>query len=271
MRIRIVKERIPSALILEDDADWDVTLKSQLTEFAHGARFLQQQGSNSEQDTISVMRDSPYGDDWDLLWLGHCGARNREDVDQAYYVTQDDPTAVPQHLWGYRRRQPNLTPPDLQGNFTRIVFEPVRGLCMFGYALSLRGARKLLYHQSSFGGAAVSDRALQHICNDRSWGFKCLAPYPTLFGTHRPAGPMFKDSDREAKHLKDEYRSTSETGDIVFSTRLNIERLVAGESEALSQWPKDTMLASLDRNFAVPQGKGVWVEASTYQPFERQD
>jgi hypothetical protein len=133
----MVKEQIPSALIMENDADWDLLLKSQLVEFAHGTRYL--------QDLNSKITNSPYGDDWDLLSLGYCGARNREKDDQRYYVVQDDPTAVPQNLWGYPRRQPNLTPSTLSGNHTRVVYEPVRGLCTFGYALSLRGARRLQY------------------------------------------------------------------------------------------------------------------------------
>jgi hypothetical protein len=128
----MVKEQVPSALILEDDADWDVTIKSQLVEFAKGAQFLQGTESKNTRENSESKTNSPYGDDWDLLWLGHCGTRNREWEDQNYYVIHDDPTAIPQSLWGYPRRQPNLTPPALRGNHTRVVYEPTRGLCMFG-------------------------------------------------------------------------------------------------------------------------------------------
>jgi len=82
---RMVKERIQTALIIEDDADWDVMIKSQLVEFARGTRFLQDSQAGAT---------GPYGDDWDLLWLGHCGAKNRDWEDQKYYIIQDDHTAV---------------------------------------------------------------------------------------------------------------------------------------------------------------------------------
>ena len=135
--IRIVQERIPTALIMEDDADWDVSLKSQLVEFAKGALFIQGSDNSGVPSARQALPSSspigsPYGDDWDLLWLGHCGTRNREDEDGNYYVIHDDHTALPQPLWSHPRRQPNFSPPSLQGNYTRVVFEPMRGLCMYG-------------------------------------------------------------------------------------------------------------------------------------------
>jgi hypothetical protein len=36
----MVLEHIQFALVIEDDADWDVLLKAQMTEFARGTRFL---------------------------------------------------------------------------------------------------------------------------------------------------------------------------------------------------------------------------------------
>lgn len=247
---------------MEDDADWDVMLKSQLIEFAHGTRFL--------QDASGKATDSPYGDDWDLLWLGHCGTRNRENEDQKYYVIKDDPTVVPQHLRGYPRRQPNLTPSQFSGNHTRVVYEPVRGLCMFGYALSLRGAQRLLYHQSMKGHAAVSDRALQRICNDRFMGFKCLAPYPTLIGTHKAAGMTAKDSDREdTTKSNGGFRDVAVTGQIVYSTRLNLDILMGDQKLVKSQWPQDTKLPEIDPSIPLPRGRGFFVTADQYKEFER--
>lgn len=246
-------------------------MKSQLIEFARGTRFLQESSTQSDLSGSGGSEPtSPYGDDWDLLWLGHCGTRNREDEDQKYYVIHDDPTAVPQHLWGYPRRQPNLTPAALRGQNSRVIYSPVRGLCMFGYALSLRGAQRLLYHQSISGQAAVSDRALQRICNNRFMGFKCFAPYPTLIGTHKAAGVTAKDSDREdTSKARGGFREVAETGQIVYSTRLNMERLMMGNQSVRSQWPKETKMEEIDRTLTLPRGQGVWVTKDQYEPFER--
>jgi len=68
-----VDEGYGTALILEDDADWGVSLKSQLHTVAEKTRSL----GNVARDQRT---HSPYGDEWDLLWLGNCatppGPRN---------------------------------------------------------------------------------------------------------------------------------------------------------------------------------------------------
>lgn len=61
---KMVRENIATALILEDDADWDVSIKEQLAAFAEGVLAIR-------NDTAS-RGGSPYGDDWDLLWVGAC-------------------------------------------------------------------------------------------------------------------------------------------------------------------------------------------------------
>ena len=48
--------------------DWDVRLKSQLKLIALGALHLQCPATR-----MAPAIGSPYGNDWDVLWLGHCG------------------------------------------------------------------------------------------------------------------------------------------------------------------------------------------------------
>lgn len=50
---------------MEDDADWDVSLKSQLHTVAEKTPIL----GNVALDQRTL---NPYGDEWDLLWLGNC-------------------------------------------------------------------------------------------------------------------------------------------------------------------------------------------------------
>lgn len=92
---------ISTALILEDDADWDVRIREQLQDFALSARALTQplseNPSSYADNTFPVPqgpdalpaadllfdnlpstippKHSPYGDNWDVLWVGHCGMR----------------------------------------------------------------------------------------------------------------------------------------------------------------------------------------------------
>ena len=132
----------------------------------------------------------------------------------------------------------------------------------------------MLYHQSIKGFAAVSDRALQRICNDRFMGFKCLAPYPTLIGTHRAAGMTSKDSDREETTKSNGgFRAVAVTNQIVYSMRLNLERLMGGQKMVESQWPQETKLREIDSSTELPHGQGVYVTADQYKkqrgPIER--
>jgi hypothetical protein len=78
----VVENGYSSVLIMEDDMDWDVRIKSQLLQVAKGARYLQ---------PSSKMDVSPYGDDWDVLWLGHCGEVFPETLEE----NRDKPTADP--------------------------------------------------------------------------------------------------------------------------------------------------------------------------------
>ena len=101
---RVVSRNLTSALILEDDVDWDVRLKSQLRTFAEAVRALSQPVSRavlsayadpsyptsnavqgSLDPTLFYINDlpvtvaptvSPYGDNWDVLHIGHCGMRS---------------------------------------------------------------------------------------------------------------------------------------------------------------------------------------------------
>jgi len=108
---------LSSALIFEDDAEWDATIKSQLVELARGLHYLQ-----GIQTSELGSLHSPYGDDWDVLWIGYCGAKSRSG-DHHYYITHNDPTVVPHSL---RTESPihgrvlDDSAEPLQGTFTRV-------------------------------------------------------------------------------------------------------------------------------------------------------
>ncbi|AEO59859.1 glycosyltransferase family 25 protein [Thermothelomyces thermophilus ATCC 42464] len=61
----IIDKRWMTALILENDADWDIEIKKQLALVAPHIRAVTNSTSHGQPQ--------PYGSTWDLLWLGHCG------------------------------------------------------------------------------------------------------------------------------------------------------------------------------------------------------
>lgn len=58
---------------------------------------------------------------------------------------------------------------------------------------------------------------------------------PQLFDHHRRKGPKSRDSDIEDHGA--EYREKAETLNIRWSVRMNMGRLLKGETEYEDQWP----------------------------------
>jgi hypothetical protein len=128
----VVRRNLSYALILEDDADWDINLRSQLEAFAQSNEALTQplQGNETRYTDPTFPRtgpingtilqppdilydqlplteepvDSPYGENWDVFWLGHCDMRfpfPTNNILPKGRVVQTDPVTIPQqqHLW----------------------------------------------------------------------------------------------------------------------------------------------------------------------------
>ncbi|KAK8074534.1 hypothetical protein PG997_009197 [Apiospora hydei] len=194
---RVVEEGLPNALIMEDDVDWDLRIKSQLQTFGaasnawlHMRSDMESRPSNglgddpliayrpkrsgaktratagamdhddAERHSVLLDRispatappspDHPYGEGWDVLWLGHCGTDFPDSVSvvpQLRVVVADDPTVpAPRHLkphpFASHDALGELYPPH-----TRVVHAASSPgtACTLAYAVSQRGAQKLLW------------------------------------------------------------------------------------------------------------------------------
>lgn len=215
---------------MEDDVDWSVYLKDQLEQLGTGTRYITDPTSQND-----INLESPYGNDWDMLWIGHCGSSFRDSA--PHYVIENDPTVPPVN------HRPQQNTPDFASsgydNNTRVVYTAGGGLCTQGYALSLRGARKLIQHYLYKDGFAPIDLGLHEICKDQNMGFKCLAIFPTLLASHRAAGPTNRDSDIMLGIMDApiHIREKGETYNVVHSTRLNVETLLTKGMEGITpQW-----------------------------------
>jgi hypothetical protein len=245
--ISMLEQGLSSALILEDDVDWDVFIKLQLRQFAAGSRFissaLSKQGHKKEPHAVSLNggmplpdsfdgneRDKPYGVGWDLLWLGHCGESfSLEDFDR--FLIENDKT-VPDFEHFVAWFDPQSWP-----EHTRFIGPSVGPTCTFGYALSKAGAQKILYELSVNGLPGLFDNSLSDMCRDKSMGMKCISVVPPLVVHHRGRGWAAADSDinHEDSQAGDDVRMIGSTENVVYSVRLNLERLIVGQ-EPISQW-----------------------------------
>lgn len=287
---RIVKQNLTTALLFEDDVDWDIRLRQQLHDFAIASRFLttsarvaklskldikEIQNSETENsihngtspNSISPLiqslplpsistktpqeYESPYGspEDWDLLWLGHCGAgfprfpSTSSKVGLHNIVVQkNNDITVP--LPKYIKAHP-FGPPDPLGSshppHTRVYHRASGGaLCTVAYAVSQRGARRLLHEFSVKGWSKIFDLQLGEWCagEDKSGGEKaerrCITVQPPIFAHHHPpAGAS------DIGGVGGGYATNVETKYVRFSVRMNLEALVRGErmEEMVDQWP----------------------------------
>jgi hypothetical protein len=220
---------------MEDDSDFDINLKSQLLAFAKGARVLQSRPSATSVHA-APRSFSPYGSNWDMLWVGHCRLGPREDQ-RDFYVFEDDPTVPPQ---GHRHgvwQQDRIPPPLLTANRTRVVFRATNGgVCLGGYAVTYDGARKMLSAVSVHPQDDAVDISFRKFCQGKL-GVEpaCIGVYPTLFGSRRAAGPSYRDSDLNEKGdgWHREY-----TWDVVYSTMQSVLELSGGAEAITAQWPE---------------------------------
>ncbi|KAL5001183.1 hypothetical protein BDV10DRAFT_160808 [Aspergillus recurvatus] len=235
---RILRERLASAIIMEDDADWDVTIKTQLQSFAIAVRALQ-----GADDGAAKVSGSPYGHDWDILWLGHCGIECS--TDRPYYLTPADPTVPPPgHFLPYWRDPPPLERPD----DARMTCPITDGVCSIVYAVSFRGAQRILAALSvnpsglaeQIDIGAQFDVSLGRMCG--AGYLRCFAPYPSLTGGYKSAGSAAKGSDINGPADDAEGQTNEEpmqgpfSHGVMYSTMLNVNRLLAGEETVRATW-----------------------------------
>ena len=215
---------------MEDDADWDVSFRSQLEYLALGAQAL-------SETPVDSTPTSPYGDAWDLMWLGHC-ASQPDDGDYRRVVMKNDKTVTPpSHRvnWG---GVPEMWP--RYDNTTRLMYWSKGSTCTYAYAVSYHGAQKMLKWMSMDIYNSPVDFGLHDMCSDKKRNFKCIGVFPQIIGDHKPAGGANKDSDI-GNGKKEEVRKKGFSYNVVTSARINADRLIDGHPElATSQWPDET-------------------------------
>ena len=257
---RIIEQNLTTALILEDDADWDFRLKSQLSEVSVAAKSLptllaeskgnpdsgQERLSDVEiakrssiyHKTLARGKENDYGRDWDVLWLGHCGAKlppPSPDRPNRIVLPDDVTVPEPQHLKPMRNADldeiGHVYPPH-----TRVVHQANKNVCTIAYAVTQIGARKLLYEFGIREFSKGYDFALSDFCDGLTRAEKesrplCLTVQPPIFSHHFP---LKMNSDITGHGPG--YVAAMETRYVRWSVMMNLERLVKGEEEIEEQW-----------------------------------
>jgi hypothetical protein len=254
----IVEQNITSALVMEDDIDWDIRIKSQMRDFARASRLLvqplahttdqyldlshpqptkdqQYTDFNVNEHTTSDPVDSPYGDlsRWNLLWLGHCGCRfpraSDLNVPIGRAVIPDDQT-VPEH----QHLDMEYGNDELLRQYpahTRVVSRARVNTCSLAYGISQPGARRFLYELGIHMMSDTNDMMFRYVCDGvdgRCLG-TCLAVQPQFFQHHRPIG--LKAGFSDISDHGDGFNDQAFTRNIRWSVRLNFPKLISGSTD----------------------------------------
>ncbi|KAL4994179.1 hypothetical protein BDV10DRAFT_9881 [Aspergillus recurvatus] len=163
----VYQSETETALILEDDVDWDTALRSQMMNISMAVRNL----------TRALETDqSPYSLEWDVLWLGHCGERWDQSIETI--VFNDTHVCPHQDYRGFWPDEIALLP-DLK----RTVYWSSSPVCTFAYAVTHEGARKILESLGAGQGEAF-DVQLQHECHSQR--LTCISVVPEVFHQYFP-------------------------------------------------------------------------------------
>jgi GR25 family glycosyltransferase involved in LPS biosynthesis len=262
----MIRAGISSALILEDDVDWDVRIVDQMKKFAIATKELgSKRGLQIPKNAATqAMTDSPYGEDWELLYPGHCNGFPHPDkkLRNFHSIIRNDTTVAP--IWDmydltyglaedYYKDGPCAThagrdPPGRTCDSPRLgsderIVQLGSPMCTMAYAISQRGARHFLAH---LGGVSLLDatgpidRLMMEVCRghkDRDGEMtKCMVVSPPYFQSHRPRG--VKSGESDIMPFGGEVRESVESHVIVLSTKINLKNLVAGRAPE-SQYIED--------------------------------
>ncbi|KAK9478298.1 hypothetical protein V1514DRAFT_307396 [Lipomyces japonicus] len=187
----IIENNIQTALILEDDIDWDVNLKQILSKVSN--QMKTNTALRLEPESEWEKYSTPYGSDWDLLFLGQCldlaPPHLRSDLKIIY--DDEDVPSLDQTAHNFRQmlRSLNVTGDDIGKK--RVITPSWGPACTMGYGVTRRGAQRLLLNLSYLGLRGPVD-------NDMAWTFQDgkLRGYsvnPPIFNPWRVGGQ--KDSD----------------------------------------------------------------------------
>ena len=164
---------LDTAMILEDDVDWDLAIKAQMPLISDAVRNFSRVDPN---DT------APYGRSWDVLWLGHCGEITELDTFRFEFndTTLGRPAPWDRYVGWSKFKIGNVK----EGH--RVMQMARLPVCSFGYALNREKAQKVLTWAGR-GADEAFDVVLSVGC--REGHLQCITINPEIMHHHNPAAP----------------------------------------------------------------------------------
>ena len=227
---RMISLNVSSALVIESDADWDMRIRSVMQRLAHGVRMLVDWPFDKPHHTNAAHID-PYGDSWDILWIGHCGSSHGGNM--RMYSWND--TTVPRKgkTWTY---MPALTEEQYVPG-TRSVFQFGKTTCTIGYAVTLQAAKKLVKYFKKVN--ANVDDMMSWLCTEKQ-DLVCLAVWPQIMTAADTKSNIDHDKKDDISEKADDATYIINAGPgLQYSARRNARRVIdegARRADWIPEW-----------------------------------
>ncbi len=153
-------------LILEDDVDWDISVKHQMQLLSSAVR---------EFTFVDEKDRTPYGRSWDILWIGHSGEPIENNTRRLVYEDPSAPVAMEYTGWA-KKYFPNT-------ERVRALQRGLNPVGTVGYALTRRGAKKIMMWAGK-GENEAYDVRLMEGCKKKE--LSCLVIAPELMNHYIP-------------------------------------------------------------------------------------
>lgn len=195
--------------------------------------------------------DSPYGDSWDVLWIGHCGMKCNSS--SPVQVMPHDITAMPsRYLPPYLYDAPAGT-----GNNVRMSCIIEKAACSAAYAITYGASQKILAALTRLTDDDNLDfpNLLSELCHNGS--LECYSSYPSLVGRWKRGRREEYSSDNDQEAVD---RQMSHSSGVMYSTLGNIEHILGGECTVRASID-DAIVPELNPDlFEVPHSFLQWTD-----------
>ena len=170
----VIASGLETAFIVEDDVDWDVRLKQQIKLISDNVR---------KYTNVPDTDPAPYGTDWDVLWLGHCGSAIEDGMPPSL-IYVDDTRCKTELYSGWSKHFLR----DKMEEDHRAVQVSAMTVCTFGYGVTKQSAQKVL-DATARGADEAFDVSLSHACHQG--GLRCLVVNPQVFNHYEPPNELY--------------------------------------------------------------------------------
>lgn len=152
----------------------------------------------------------PYGTDWDVLWVGHCGEEVKTDAPVTKFA---DPDTVPRDA--YVGGVGGSDYKDHVGDGERLIQTTAHAHCTFAYAVHAGSVAKVL-DLVNHGAEVAFDLMIKTSCIHGA--LRCLTVNPEVMHHFKPAGKFGRSSEVGQHNGEGEFSADVHAADVEGTT-----------------------------------------------------